>query len=461
MKKSRSEQVANWYSRYFPDAFIFALVLTIIAMLLSLFLTESSVGEVMDHWFAGFPWLFEFAFQLMFTYAAALVLVDTPVVQKYVKKTANLVKTPMTAYVTTSVVGALTSFIGWYIGPVVTAIFARSVGREIPGVDYRLISAIAYSSFTISLTGISGTIPLFVATEGEFTDVIGGIVGLEQTTFSTLNIVSAIAIIITTTIIYMVIAKNKTDIVTFHDLATPEFKAAEEQAGAVDPDESNVSVEEIEEKSFADKVNTFRPLILIVGIVGLVYLIYFLGREGLGGLNLNTVAFIALVMGLLVQKDAVSYARSFSKNLIATGSIGLQFPIYGGIASILVGTGLAATITDAIVSVSTEVTFPVLAFLTTGLLNLFVPSAGSQFTATATFWMPAAETLGVDSIRTIMAITYGDIWTNLIQPFWALLYFPILAVGTNLKVRDFMGYCLPVLIAVGVIWILSLLFLPV
>jgi short-chain fatty acids transporter len=457
MKLSRSEAVANWYSRYFPDALIFALILTVLAMLLGVVFTDSSVVGVLDLWFEGIPWLFTFAFQLMFTYAAALVLVDTPVVQKYIKKMANIVKTPMAAYVSTGIIGALTSFVGWYIGPVVTAIFARALGKQIQGVDYRLISAIAYSSFTISLTGLSGSIPLFAATEGQFTELMGGVVGLEQTTFSMLNIISCILIVTITTVVFYFIAKNKKQIVTYHDLA---IDSTEEIASTAEP----LPEEEFEytsEKSFADKINTFRPIILVLGLIGLAYLFMYFARNGLDGLNLNSVAFIALVMGLLVQKNAISYAQSFTKNLVATGSIGLQFPLYGGIASILVGTGLATIATEAIVSFSTETTFPILTFLMSGAINMFVPSAGSQFTATAPFLIPAGEALGVDLPRTLMAITYGDIWTNLVQPFWALLYFPILAVGTRLRVRDFMGYCLPILLTVGVIWMICLTLLPV
>lgn len=455
MKLSRSEQVANWYSRYFPDALIFALILTFSAMVLGWVFTDSSPIQVLDHWFAGIPWLFTFAFQLMFTYAAALVLVDTPVFQKYVKKMASFVKSPMVAYMSTGIIGAATSFLGWYIGPVVTAIFARALGKEIPGVDYRLIAAIAYASFTISLTGISGTIPLFVATEGGFTEMLGGIIGLEQTTFSVLNMVSALTIVLVTMIIFYFIAKNKKEIVTFHDLAIEN----EEVAATTEP-HINDEVIVNSERTFADKINNFRPAILVIGIIGFVYLIIHFFNKGLGGLNLNTVAFIALVIGLLVQKNAMAYSRAFSKNLMATSSIGLQFPLYGGIASILVGTGLAANIADLIVSVSTEVTFPILAFLLSGFLNLFVPSAGSQFTATAGFLIPAAQSLGVETPRAVLAIAYGDIWTNLIQPFWALLYLPILAAGTRLTVRDFMGYCLPILVAVGIIWIISLVVLP-
>ncbi|RXT06589.1 TIGR00366 family protein [Ammoniphilus sp. CFH 90114] len=456
MKISRSEAVANWYSRYFPDAFIFALILTVIALILAIVFTESSPLDVMQYWFDGIPWLFTFAFQLMFTYAAALVLVDTPAVQQGIKKMAKLIKSPMAAYVTTSIVGALTSFIGWYIGPVVTAIFARAVGKEIKGVDYRLISAIAYSSFTISLTGISGSIPLLVATEGKFTEMLGGIITLEQTTFSMVNTVSAVAIVAVTTLIFIFIAKNKKEIVNFDDLAIHR----DEVAAGLETAKEEVSTKKNTDDTFATRVNSFRPIILSVGLIGFVFLCIYFYQKGLAGLNLNSVAVIALVLGFLVQKDAMAYAESFARNLVSTASIGMQFPLYGGIASVLAASGLAAQFTEMIVSASTQFTYPVIVMIVSGILNMFVPSAGSQFTATAPFLIPAAQSLGVEMPRAVLAITYGDIWTNLIQPFWALLYFPILAAGTRLSVRDFMGYCLPTFIAVGIIWALALTFLP-
>ncbi|WP_226674773.1 TIGR00366 family protein [Mesobacillus jeotgali] len=452
MRKSLSERVADFYSRFFPDAFIFALVLSLLAIVMSIVFTESSTFEVLGYWFNGFPMLFTFAFQLIITYAAALVLVDTPVVQRFINKMASLIKTPSVAYVSTSIIGALTSFLGWYIGPVVTSLYARALGQNVKGVDYRLISAVAYSSFTISLTGLSGTIPLFVATEGSFTELLGGLYTLDQTTFSVLNMVTAAAIVIVTTIIYYIIGKNKKEIVTFHDLAINKKEVREEEA------EATMSVQG--KQSFAERINHYRPILFVFGFVGFVYLVYFFAKNGINGLNLNSVAFIAIILGFLVQKNPISYVQSFSKNIPATSSIAMQFPIYGGIASVLVGTGLTIKLAEWMVSFSTEVTFPVFTFLITGFINLFIPSAGSQFTATAPFIIPAAQELGVEIPRAILSITFGDIWTNLIQPFWALLYFPILAVGTRLSVRDFMGYCLPILVAVGIIWMLGLVFLP-
>ncbi|SFN82758.1 TIGR00366 family protein [Mycetocola miduiensis] len=457
VKESASEKVATWYAKYFPDSLIFALVLTVIAMILALIFTDSGPGKIMDSWFVGIPMLFTFAFQLAFTYAAALVLVDTPKVQQGIVWLARKIKTPQMAYIMTGVVGALVSFAGWYIGPVVTAIFARAVAKEMNTVDFRLISAIAYSSFVISLTGISGTIPLFVASEGPLTELVGGLIGLEDTTFSIMNLVSAAAIVLATTITFYFIARNKKNIVSYADLAiasAPQRDVDTDADTVIDADPMGGR------NTFADKINRSRIPILFIGLLGLGYLIYFFWENGLSGLNLNTVAFVALVIGFLVQKNAIAYAASFSRNLVSTGSIMLQFPIYGGIASIFALTGLAGVLTDGLVSIATPETYLTITFLITGVLNMFVPSAGSQFVATAPFFIPAGEAFGIDNTMTVMAITYGDIWTNLIQPFWALLYFPILAVGTKLRVRDFMGYCLPILIIVGIIWILALNFLP-
>lgn len=452
---SLSERVAFFYSRYFPDSLIFALILTLIAMVLALIFTDAGLGGVGTAWYEGFPTLFEFAFQLAFTYAAALVLVDTPAVQRVIRASARIVKSPQVAYIATGIVGALTSFIGWYIGPVVTAIFARSLAKEMKGVDFRLISAIAYASFVISLTGISGTIPLFVATEGPLTELMGGLIPLSTTTFSPMNLISGAVIVVTTTVVFWVVARNKKQVVSFADMVRPGSNdAGDDSDTSQGPELPGMA------NSFAERINKSRLPLLIAAVVLLAVLVQQLITSGLFGMNLNTVALIALVMGMLVQKNAIAYAASFARNLVTTGSIMLQFPLYGGIAGIFAATGLAGVVTDGLVQITPDGLYVTVTFLLTGLLNLFVPSAGSQFVATAPFLIPAGVEMGVSPAHTTMAIMYGDIWTNLIQPFWALLYFPILSLGTTLKVRDFMGYCLPMLVAVGVIWILALNFLP-
>ena len=69
--------------------------------------------------------------------------------------------------------------------------------------------------------------------------------------------------------------------------------------------------------------------------------------------------------------------------------------------------------------------------------------------------LPAAEALGADIPRIAMAVAWGDAWTNLLQPFWAL---PVLAIA-GLKAKDIMGYCLVQLLISGAIIALGLTYL--
>ena len=59
----------------------------------------------------------------------------------------------------------------------------------------------------------------------------------------------------------------------------------------------------------------------------------------------------------------------------------------------------------------------------------------------------AGAALGVAPGLTGMAISWGDAWTNLIQPFWAL---PALAIA-KLNAKDIMGFCIIDLFVTGFI----------
>jgi len=130
----------------------------------------------------------------------------------------------------------------------------------------------------------------------------------------------------------------------------------------------------------------------------------------------------------------------------------LQFPFYAGIMGMMVfapegSTSLAAEISNFFVSISNEVTFPVFTFLSAGIVNFFVPSGGGQWAVQGPIMMPAGLHLGVSPAITGMAIAWGDAWTNMIQPFWAL---PALGIA-GLSARDIMGYCLITLFFVGIV----------
>ncbi|RDS99575.1 short-chain fatty acid transporter, partial [Burkholderia contaminans] len=61
----------------------------------------------------------------------------------------------------------------------------------------------------------------------------------------------------------------------------------------------------------------------------------------------------------------------------------------------------------------------------------------------------AARSRGADLGKAAMAIAYGEAWTNMAEPFWAL---PALAIA-GLGVRDIMGYCVTTLLFSGVVFV--------
>ena len=116
--------------------------------------------------------------------------------------------------------------------------------------------------------------------------------------------------------------------------------------------------------------------------------------------------------------------------------------------------GLGGLITEFFINVANKDTFPVMTFFSSALINFAVPSGGGHWVIQGPFVMPAAQALGADLGKSVMAIAYGEQWMNMAQPFWAL---PALAIA-GLGVRDIMGYCITALLFSGIIFVIGLTF---
>ena len=121
----------------------------------------------------------------------------------------------------------------------------------------------------------------------------------------------------------------------------------------------------------------------------------------------------------------------------------LQFPLYAGIYGIFKATGLTDRIGELFVSLSTQKTFPAIVYLYSGVVNYFVPSGGSKWAIEAPYLLDAAGRLGVAPEKVVLAYAWGDMATDLIQPFWAL---PLLAVA-RLEFKDILGFLLVAFLA--------------
>lgn len=131
----------------------------------------------------------------------------------------------------------------------------------------------------------------------------------------------------------------------------------------------------------------------------------------------------------------------------SAAGITLQFLFYAAIMGLVKNSGLVDILANFFVSISSAKTLPLFTFWAAGLVNIFIPSGGGQWTVQGPIMMQAADTLNADFAKTAMALCWGDSWTNQIQPFWAL---PALSLA-GLGIKDIMGYCFTFAIVSGIV----------
>ena len=86
---------------------------------------------------------------------------------------------------------------------------------------------------------------------------------------------------------------------------------------------------------------------------------------------------------------------------------------------------------------------------------MFIPSGGGQWAVQGPVMIEAAQQLNVDPRIIVLGVSYGDQWTNMIQPFWTI---PLLAIA-GLHMRQIMGYTFVIFIITGFLYGGSLLYL--
>ncbi|MDC8443880.1 short-chain fatty acid transporter [Halomonas aquamarina] len=435
MLKLISKPAVKLVERYLPDPYIFVLLLTLIAAVAAIAVERQTPLAVLRMWGDGFWGLLTFSMQMLLVLVTGFMLASSPPVKRILQKIAGTAKSPGGAIILVTLVSLAASWINWGFGLVVGALFAKELARLIK-VDYRLLVASAYSGFVVWHGGLAGSVPLTIATEGHFSADQIGVIGTGSTIFAFFNLAIVVCLFIAVPLVNRMMLPDEKDSVY------------------VDPkllDDEPEPVGRITRP--AEKLENSMPLALLVGVPGLLFLLdHFILRGG--GLNLNVVNFMFLFLAIVLHRTPRNLLTSLNEAIKGGAGIVIQFPFYAGIMAIMVQSGLAQSMSEWLVSFATANSLPFWSFISAGIVNLFVPSGGGQWAVQAPVMLPAAEALGADIARVAMAVAWGDAWTNLLQPFWAL---PVLAIA-GLKAKDIMGFCLiqllitGIIISVGLVW---------
>jgi short-chain fatty acids transporter len=426
--------------KYLPEPFIFAVILTLLAFIIAIPVCHQTPLEVIEHWGNGVWSLLAFAMQMALVLVSGSALAAAPAIKKGISALASKPKTPAGAIALVTVISAIACWINWGFGLIVGVIFAKEIARKLRGVDYRLLIASAYSGFVVWHAGLSGSIPLTMATPGSgLKEITKGAlqnpVPVSQTVLAPQNLIM-VGIVIIAIVVVNALMHPKKDMVIAVD---PALLHEEEHSPAP------------EASSPAEKMENSRLLAWIIALLGLSYLVIHLFVRK-GAFDLGSVIMLFLFTGIILHGTPLAYVRAFGKSVSGAAGIILQFPFYAGIMGIITGVGasgicLGTVISNACVAISTPKTYPLFTFLCAAILNMFVPSGGGHWAIQAPIMFTAGAALGVDPGLTGMAISWGDAWTNLIQPFWAL---PALAIA-KLNAKDIMGFCIIDLFVTGLI----------
>jgi short-chain fatty acids transporter len=424
--------------RYLPEAYLFAIILTFLSFGLAWALTGKSALQLIVMWGDGLYGIIGFAMQMILILVTGHALASSKPVKAVLRTLASIPKNAAQAASLAVLVAGVANFFNWGFGLVVGALLAREIAKQCKDADYGLTVAAAYSGFVVWHGGISGSIPLAVASKGHIVEKLTGIIPVSRTIFSAENLIITWAIILTLPVLFKFMAPRPEDVKRIDPALLVEQPEPPMPANP----------------TFANKLEYSKVINLLFGAMGVVYLGHHFATKGFD-LSLNIVICLFFIVGVLLHMTPINYVRAIDEAIKGAGGIALQFPLYGGIQGIMVASGLAGIIANWFISFSTPTTFPLFTFFAGGLINFFVPSGGGQWIVQGPINIPAGMALGVDPAKVAMGISYGDQWTNMIQPFWAL---PLLGIA-KLGVRDIMGYCVLTLIWSGVIISLGLLFL--
>ena len=426
--------------KYLPEPFIFAVILTMVAFIVAMPVCKQTPIEVVEHWGNGVWSLLAFAMQMALVLVSGSALAAAPSIKKGISALAGLPKTPAGAIALVTGISALACWLNWGFGLIVGVIFAKEIAKKLRGVDYRLLIASAYSGFVVWHAGLSGSIPLTMATatsnlekvtQGALVDPIP----ISQTILAWQNLIM-VAVVIIAIVVVNALMHPKGDQVVAIEPSLLFEEAPQPQPKATSP---------------AEKLENSRVLSWIIALLGLSYLVIKLFFKG-GTFDLGAVIMLFLFLGIILHGTPLANVRAFGKSVGGAAGIVLQFPFYAGIMGIITGVGasgicLGEVVSNACVAISTPKTYPLFTFFCAAILNMFVPSGGGHWAIQAPIMFTAGAALNVDPGLTGMVISWGDAWTNLIQPFWAL---PALAIA-KLNAKDIMGFCIIDLFVTGLI----------
>ncbi|CAD6556802.1 TIGR00366 family protein [Paraburkholderia metrosideri] len=438
------------FEQVMPDPFVLSIGLTVLVSLLAFaFAPHASLPTLLTSWYGGTFNILGFALQMILILATGYAIAEAPVVQRGLRAMAARVQTPARAALLVFPVVGICAWLNWGLGLIVGALLSREIAKRVK-VDFAWLVAGSYSAWSICNSGLSSSIALSQASHGNALNLVekatGQVIPLSETVFASFVFIPTVLVVVVMTAVFIWIHPKAEHVVAFTQPRT------QSDAGAGADDDPHAR--HADPTSFAARAeqSLFGTLILLA--LGVGYLAMTWHAKGFE-LDINTTILIFLLVGLALQRTPIAYADAIRRAARQTGSMLLQYPMYGGIMGIMTGTGLAATIAKTFVVIATPATLPLWSYLSSLIITLLVPSAGGHWAVQGPFVLPAALGLHASIPRTTMGVAMAENVSNMLQPFWAV---PVVAIA-GIRIQRVMGYtaitfAVSLVIYAGALWLI-------
>lgn len=462
------QKFTDAFTKYMPSAYVFALLLTLTTGILGFIFSGATSLEdrfviILEGWYNGIWSLLSFGMQIVLIIITAYSIAQSSPIKKGIDQLAKFIKTPTQVYLTIVALGALFSLVSFGM-VVITAILGRELALRIKGIHYPFLIACVYLSLNGWVAGLSSSIALLLNTENNFlieTHILNDTISTSYTLGSSLNFMMIVIFVIVSPLIMWLLIPKSSNGKELRDLKT----GTETHEGSVKDEALSYK---LPYKALSDKLNNAGWLQLSVAILGSMYITYHFATKGFD-LNFNIMIFIFLVIGMFLHVTPMRYSIAMKRSSSNISGILFQYPFYAGIMGIMLASGLGERISDVLVSVATPNSYAFISYLSGGIINFAIPSAGGEFAVIGPSIISMVQELGANlsptqinamTARASMSIAYGESLSNLLQPFYLLLVFPVMGAGIKIQARDIIGFLFIPFLILFVIQSLMLTYVP-
>ena len=427
-------RISNFSEKWFPEAFIFALIALVVVTLGALSI-GASPADVTREFGNGFWDLIPFTMQMAFVAIGGYVVATAPAARVVIARIAAKPSSGPGAVALIATVSTFSALLNWGFSLIFAGLLARRVARRDElNVDYRAAGAAAFMGLgSVWALGLSSSAAQLQANPDSIPDnlmPITGVIPFRDTIFLWQSLLlAAVLIPVVVAIAYFSAPRGE------------QARSARALGVDLDAEEDD----RLPPRSRPGEWLEYSPLLtVLVVVLGVGWAVQeFAESDPLVALSgLNTYNLLFLMLGMLLHWRPRSFLTAVARAVPATSGVLIQFPVYAAIAAVLTrptngaGDSVADYLTQAFTSLSSAAPFSMVVAVYSAVLGFFIPSGGGKWLIEAPYVMDAANGLEENLGWTVQVYNAAETLPTLINPFWML---PLLGI-LKLRARHIVGF---------------------